>query len=283
MVSLLPPTRLPLAQQERLLYIDMRLRFLGTVRRQDLIARFGIKTAAATRDLAVYRDEKPENWIYDSKTKSYFKTESFDPLYPFITADDAWKWLSPRIGETGLLDNEVRLPVDQGPVANVVSIAVMEAVTQAVAQCTTIEVTYASPWARPVTMTIVPHALADVAGHRYLRAFSRLTEEFETFELRWIHDARAVQKAVFGHEQAREDLQWSTRISLELVAHPDNVENPEALARSLGLIDGLWRANVRSPLVEILLETLGVDLTKGHKLRGHKYLWWLRNHADVVK
>jgi hypothetical protein len=44
------------AQQERLSHIDFRLRFLGTIGRQDLVNRFGIKAAAATRDITLIRD-----------------------------------------------------------------------------------------------------------------------------------------------------------------------------------------------------------------------------------
>ena len=43
------------AQQERLFHIDFKLRFLGAVNRNDLVSRFGIKVAAATRDIALYK------------------------------------------------------------------------------------------------------------------------------------------------------------------------------------------------------------------------------------
>ena len=39
------------AQKERLFHIDFRLRFLGAVSRADLVNRFGVKAAAATRYL----------------------------------------------------------------------------------------------------------------------------------------------------------------------------------------------------------------------------------------
>ena len=40
------------SQRDRLAFIELRLRFVGEFRRQDLVSRFGIQTAAATRDLA---------------------------------------------------------------------------------------------------------------------------------------------------------------------------------------------------------------------------------------
>jgi hypothetical protein len=44
------------AQRDRLAFIEMRLRFFGEIRRQDLVERFDIQSAAATRDLALYKD-----------------------------------------------------------------------------------------------------------------------------------------------------------------------------------------------------------------------------------
>jgi hypothetical protein len=49
------------AQLERLAYIDFRLYFLGEIGRPDLANRFGIAPAAATRDLAMYREVAPRN------------------------------------------------------------------------------------------------------------------------------------------------------------------------------------------------------------------------------
>ncbi len=48
------------AQQERLFHIDFKLRFLGAVNRNDLVNRFGIKAAAATRDISLYKELAPK-------------------------------------------------------------------------------------------------------------------------------------------------------------------------------------------------------------------------------
>ena len=46
-------------QRDRLAFVELRLRFIGEMRRQDLVARFGIQSAAASRDLALYKDLAP--------------------------------------------------------------------------------------------------------------------------------------------------------------------------------------------------------------------------------
>lgn len=68
------------AQQERLFHIDFKLRFLGAVNRNDLVSRFGIKAAAATRDIALYKELASHNLTYDTKAKTYIGTNQFQPL-----------------------------------------------------------------------------------------------------------------------------------------------------------------------------------------------------------
>ncbi|MFN7369904.1 MAG: WYL domain-containing protein, partial [Burkholderiales bacterium] len=49
------------SQRDRLAFVELRLRFIGEIRRQDLVARFGIQAAAATRDLGQYKELGPRN------------------------------------------------------------------------------------------------------------------------------------------------------------------------------------------------------------------------------
>lgn len=57
------------AQRERLAYIDFRLYYMGEVGRPALTSRFGLAPAAATRDLAVYREIAPQNIEFDGSYK----------------------------------------------------------------------------------------------------------------------------------------------------------------------------------------------------------------------
>lgn len=64
-----PTTQIPQSQRDRLKHIELRLRFLGEVRRADLMARFGIQSAAASRDLALYKELAPFNAEFDQRSK----------------------------------------------------------------------------------------------------------------------------------------------------------------------------------------------------------------------
>lgn len=81
---LVPPKRLEdlsLVQRDRLAYIDFRLYFFGEIGRPDLIERFGVAPAGATRDLALYREIVPHNITFDGSNKIYRIGQEFSPLF----------------------------------------------------------------------------------------------------------------------------------------------------------------------------------------------------------
>ena len=72
--------RLSYAQRERLTYNDSRLYFFGKIGRPDLIERFSVAPAGATRDLALYREIAPQNIAFDCSNKIYRIRQTFSPL-----------------------------------------------------------------------------------------------------------------------------------------------------------------------------------------------------------
>ena len=70
-------------QRDRLAFVELRVRFIGEIRRQDLVTRFGIQSAAASRDLALYKELALGNIDYDPKAKPYVLGPSFQPVFDF--------------------------------------------------------------------------------------------------------------------------------------------------------------------------------------------------------
>jgi len=85
-------------QRDRLAFIELRLRFIGEIRRQDLVSRFGIQAAAATRDIGIYKDLAPRNLDYDTKNKVYGYADGFTPVFDF-PAERVLAWLSQGFGD----------------------------------------------------------------------------------------------------------------------------------------------------------------------------------------
>jgi hypothetical protein len=85
-------------QRDRLAFVELRIRFFGEIRRQDLVTRFGIQSAAATRDLSFYKELVPGNIEYDSKAKSYVLGHEFRSVFDF-RADQVLSWLTQGFGD----------------------------------------------------------------------------------------------------------------------------------------------------------------------------------------
>ncbi|MCE5990594.1 hypothetical protein LVV80_00960 [Pseudomonas sp. KCA11] len=59
------------SQRERLSYVDYRLYFFGKIGSPKLIDCFVVALAAATQDLALYRETVSQNITFDGSTKIY--------------------------------------------------------------------------------------------------------------------------------------------------------------------------------------------------------------------
>ena len=95
-------------QKERLFHIDFKVCFLGTIGRNDLVSRFGIKEAAATRDITLYKELAPKNLEYDTKAKIYARTNAFEPLFDYSPAKP-WQRLHTDSVMTSLARTRVSL------------------------------------------------------------------------------------------------------------------------------------------------------------------------------
>ncbi|MEG0557903.1 MAG: WYL domain-containing protein, partial [Comamonas sp.] len=104
-----PTAELPQSQRDRLKHIELRLRFLGEVRRPDLMQRFGIQSAAASRDLALYKELAPANIDYESRGKRYLLGEKFMPLFPVPSAQ-VLGWLAEQLGDATAPSSDALLP-----------------------------------------------------------------------------------------------------------------------------------------------------------------------------
>ncbi len=97
------------AQRARLAYLEMRVWFAGELRRPDIEARFGVKPAAASRDLTAYKEMAPANLEYDPVARCYKPTASFIPIFGF-SADRVLSWLLQGFGMVSIPARESQPP-----------------------------------------------------------------------------------------------------------------------------------------------------------------------------
>lgn len=121
------------SQQERLFHIDFKLRFLGTVNRNDLVNRFAIKEAAATRDIALYKEPDPNNITYNTKAKTYIGTEQFQPLYQY-QGSQALSALCYGLGDDHVAGSSSLITTESSTQLNFSNLDVLAEITKAIHQ-----------------------------------------------------------------------------------------------------------------------------------------------------
>lgn len=269
------------SQRDRLAFIELRLRFLGEIRRQDLVARFGIQAAAATRDIAQYKDIAPRNLDYDTKGKVYVRSDWFRPVFEF-SSERVLTWLSQGFGDGEPLRYRSQVPCEIPCLQSKPELETLSVLTRAIYKKIAIEISYRALSSGLTTREIVPFALANDGLRWHVRAYDRRSGEFRDFVLTRIADARLVSGRPEEHEMADQDIQWSRIVELELVPHPANVQHPDAIESDYGMEGGVLRIRVRAALVGYLLRRWNVDCTDNHSLKGPEFHLWLRNYLSLV-
>lgn len=268
------------AQQERLSHIDFRLCFLGDVNRIDLVKRFGIKEAAATRDLTSYRELAGHNIDYHTRLKCYQRSANYQPLFDY-TADQVLTALAHGLGDDYTGTQHGLLHCERPTQLNQPELHTLAILTRAIHQNRVVEIEYHSPESGKSTRTIAPHVLVDNGLRWHVRGYCRQRQGFVDFVINRIAKATIQQQSPEEHETAQADQQWQQTVELELVPHP-NIKHPKAIEMDYGMVDGVKRETVRAAVAGYVLRRWNVDCTEDHSLIGAEYQLWLKNR-EIVK
>jgi len=268
------------AQRDRLALIDLRLRYLGEAGRQDLASRFGIQSAAASRDLAAYRELAPRNLDYDTKAKVYVRAAWFRPVFDF-PAERVLTWLGGGYGDGEPIRWKSVVPQEGTALPGLVDLEMLSILTRAIHRGAAVEVSYRSLSIGLTTREIVPFALADSGQRWHVRAFDRRTGEFRDFVLRRLADAHILPGPVNEHELPARDIQWNRVTELELVPHPANVQHPDTIEAEYGMESGVLKVRTRAAMAGYLLRRWNVDCTEDHGLKGGEFHLRLRNRQAL--
>lgn len=269
------------AQRERLAFIEFRLWFLGEVTRKDVLERFGIATAAGTRDLVLYGELAPRNVGYSGKAHHYLPT--FRPLFRH-QADRVLSALTSGFGDgergigTPLLAHDVPARLNQPDLAR------LGMVTRAIHGGYPLKLVYFSMKTGPVAREIVPHALIDSGSRWHVRAYDRSKQEFRDLVLTRMEKITALKEQggrslVLPHERLVADVQWRRLVDIELIPHPAH-PHPESIMCDYGMVDGSLKMQVRAAVAGYVLRQWQVDCSVGATLAGAEFRLRL---ADLQK
>jgi predicted DNA-binding transcriptional regulator YafY len=266
-------------QRERLFHIDFRAQFLGRVSRQDLIRRFGIKEAAATRDLALYRALLPGNLAFDNAARNYRRAEGFAPMFPH----DPLRSLSAiaeGVGDTEVADVAPHVCTEHPLRLNPPRIEVIATLSRAITVGQAVRIAYHSLASGPTVRDIVPHAFVDTAARWHVRAFDRRRQRFSDFVLTRIETAMEADGPVLPSEHRERDDQWMRFVELDLVPHP-GLARPEPIERDFGMTGGHLKVRLRAALCGCALVHWSVDASADHRLDPARHHLWLCNRPAL--
>lgn len=268
------------AQRERLMFIEFRLYFLGDARRQDLIQRFGVAPAVATRDFAQYRDIFPHNISFDNKAKCYVIGDAFSPAFNHAP-ERVLTALSKGFGDGITGDSGALLTCELPIMLNQPAMATLAPITRAIHQQKVVSVDYTSHSSGQSTRELAPFALVNDGLRWHVRAFDRKSKEFRDFVFtRVVHSLLIQDSQVQHQEQSSADIQWNRIVELDLVPHP-NQEYPEIIEKDYGMTNGVVHLKLRAAVAGYVLRQWIVDCSSGHTQQGKEYRLWLRNHLAL--
>lgn len=263
-------------QRERLSHIDFRLYFFGELRRADVVDRFGTGPAAATRDIAQYKEIAPENLVLDKASKVYHPTEQFSPLFEH-SSRRVLTALSHGFGEgvgesmKPMVRCEFPTPLSRP------KMSVLAPITRAINRGKAVRLAYTSAASGRTEREIVPIALVDTGTRWHARAFDRKRKEFRDFVLTRMESPVVLETSpISEEEQAEKDVQWSRIIELELVPHP-KYPRPELVKMDYDMPDGVLHVKVRAANAGYMLRSLSIDCSPDHSLEGPEYFLWLKD------
>jgi hypothetical protein len=268
------------AQRDRLAYIEQKLWFVGDMRRQDLVDRFGVQTAAATRDLSLYRELAPDNLEYDSRGKVYVMGPEFEPMFDFLP-ERILTWLSEGFGDGEPINSRAGVVCEIPARLGQPALPILATITRAIKQQQVLRIKYHSIGTGRSEREIVPFALLDTGLRWHARAYDRKSREFRDFVLTRIQEAAVVSDGVAeAHERPDQDIQWSRIVEVELVPHPDQ-PHPKITETDYGMCDGMLKMRLRAATAGYVLRKWSVDCSPDHKLRGPECRLWLKDHLAL--
>lgn len=276
---------LPKNVYDRLEYLEFMLRFRGWVSRGDLIERFGIGEAAATRDIRLYREFAKSNLSLNQSSKKYeIIEEEFVPIFELPINSALSKLRTSKISDAlGMSEFEgILCP----PRLALPEIEFLAKITRAISGNKQLRVEYRSVKNGLSEKIIQPHAIFDNGIHWYVRAYDTAKPEiaYRSYALTRIVSVEveeslnvSIVNCVIG------DSQWNRIVNLELVPHPNkkNVASPETIEHDFNMMNGCLKLSVRAAVVGYWLQHWNVDCTEDHSLEGYNYQLWLRNHLTL--
>lgn len=264
--------------EDRIWYIEWLLMMRGWLSRTDLMNKFGIKSAAASRDIKRYKDQREENLYLDHRFKRYVvDLDKFKPVYE-TTGDLIFSKLSD-------LDESKSLGVDYSLIETIPSLAEINpkditGITRAILNMNVLNISYCSMTSGASEKKIVPHSMFHNDLKTYVRCYDLGRGRFLDLVIGRILEILGEDGPAPAEYLKEFDDDWNTYLSLELVVHP-RVKHKKAIESDMQMTDGVKFVEIRKSLAQYWLRRWCVDCSAAAIMTDRAFQLHLRN-ASVI-
>jgi hypothetical protein len=236
--------------RERLLYIEQLGYWRGWVRRQDLVARFGISTPQASADLAAYHAINPGALSYNKSEKRYESASDMRTVLSNGCFSEAMAVLGEAKDQRVETVVRIDLPLRSEPAA------VVRQLVAATMACRAIEIHYYSVKSGSATWRwISPHAFAHDGYRWHVRAWCHGDQAYKDFVFGRIAGTRGSRPA----GKVPVDTDWLSFVTVKFRARGTlSAVQRHAVERDFAMKKGVGRVRVRRAMLFYTLAYLGL-------------------------
>lgn len=204
---------------DRYRFMDFLLLFKGRFNREEIVRRFNIGVATASRSIATFLEAYPGVVDYLGPRMGYKAKSGFMAGYPHESLSGL------RYVASGVFHHKVDVKNYGGVEYNLhrpLDVASVSAITRAIVNQCEVSIRYVSTSSGPKTRNVAPHAVFSAGGTWYFRAYDFNSYEFRTFKFSRLESAVDMGEIESSNYSAKRDDAWYRMRLVQLVPHPKN-------------------------------------------------------------
>ncbi len=251
--------------RQRLMFLEARAIWAGSVAPADLRETFAVTGAQADKDFALYLAQCPDNLLPAEKGPGYTASDRFEPRLLRGSAQEFLLVLRNHGLKAGAPDSPLAALLGGIAPAEVVErperefdVRILQRVIAAIREKRWLAAEYQSmSHPEPRGLLIAPHALAG-AGRWHVRAFSQAHKGYRDFLLARINGIPELKGPC--EKSPQDDWDWRNFVHVKVGAHPGLTPAQKRVIESdYGMHNGLIERAVRVALVPYYLQMLGLS------------------------
>lgn len=267
-------------QKELLAHIEFIGRFYGVVSRADLVKRFDISEASATRTFQLYNSIAPDNLIYRPNIRRYEWQDNASPVIE-VSINKCLSTLTDGFGDSFAHATDKPFAVKNSLFH--VNLDILAGITRAIKRKYPITISYLSKSSpQGSERQIVPHSIADSGLRWHVRAFDRKRNEFRDFVINRMSALEPCKSdEALAHEERSADVAWNRIVELELQPHPRLNKIAPMIEFEYQMVSGVLIKQVREALAGYLLDSWNIDASTDASLSGEHIMLHLKNSKEL--